>query len=302
MEFKRQMLTILAALCLVISTPAIVSADTNTDTGKTDSTNTNTNSNTNNNSTSAGKTQEQKIKDKSFNKHKNITIQENETYNKVKDYIWISYQPKYDGYLTIQNVNAGNVPANGYLALYNKTKGIVLSSKSIAYSGKYGSSKKTAEYWTKNVFGLKKGETYFIRVKAFTPVTLKSSFKRVTDKSGALQSKALNIKKNKTKTGLIPAGGTTPDWYKLTLKKNQKIQLYYNIHTKGSFQLSLYSGRRRLGSKVLSTQGAQKMTISRQVTDSKGKKTTKAMNKGTYYIKMEPANSLANGYYTLKWK
>ncbi|MCI8874482.1 MAG: hypothetical protein HFI77_00195 [Lachnospiraceae bacterium] len=252
--------------------------------------------------TTTGKTQEQKIKDKSFNKHKTITIREEETFQKAKEYIWISYQPKYDGYLTIQNTNVGNVPANGYLALYNRTKSIVLSSKSISYSGKYSSNKKTSEYWTKNVFGLKKGETYFIRVKAFTPVTLKSSFKKVTDKSGALQSKALNIKKSKTKTGLIPAGGTTPDWYKFTLKKNQKIQLYYNIHTKGSFQISLYSGRRRLAGKVLSTQGAQKMTIARQKTDTKGKRTTHPMEKGTYYIKIEPVNSLSSGYYTLMWK
>ena len=101
---------------------------------------------------------------------------------------------------------------------------------------------------------------------------------------------------------MIPAGGTTPDWYKFTLKKNQKIQLYYNIHTKGSFQISLYSGRRRLAGKVLSTQGAQKMTIARQKTDTKGKRTTHPMEKGTYYIKIEPVNSLSSGYYTLMWK
>lgn len=287
MKFRRGILAMFTFLCLLCLVPVSANAGTKTDADTI---------------TSTGKTQEQKIKDKSFNKHKTITIGEEETFNRAKEYIWISYRPKYDGYLTIQNVNVGNIPANGYLALYNKTKSYVMSSKSISYSGKYASNKKTAEYWTRNVFGLKKGETYFIRVKAFTPVTLKSSFKKVVDKSGALQSKALNVKKNKTKTGLIPAGGTTPDWYKFTLTKAQKIKLYYNIRTKGSFQISLYSGRRRLASKVLSTQGAQKMTIARQKTDAKGKRTTYAMEKGTYYIKIEPVNSLSSGYYTLMWK
>lgn len=287
MKFRRGILAMFTFLCLLCLVPVSANAGTKTDADTI---------------TSTGKTQEQKIKDKSFNKHKTITIGEEETFNRVKEYIWISYRPKYDGYLTIQNVNVGNIPANGYLALYNKTKSYVMSSKSISYSGKYASNEKTAEYWTRNIFGLKKGETYFIRVKAFTPVTLKSSFKKVVDKSGALQSKALNVKKNKTKTGLIPAGGTTPDWYKFTLTKAQKIKLYYNIRTKGSFQISLYSGRRRLASKVLSTQGAQKMTIARQKTDAKGKRTTHAMEKGTYYIKIEPVNSLSSGYYTLMWK
>ncbi|MCM1257225.1 MAG: hypothetical protein NC307_05175 [Roseburia sp.] len=299
MKFKRQFLAMFTALCLICSIPVNVKADTKTDTDKTESTNTNTNSNA---STSTGKTQEQKIKDKSFNKNKNITIREEETFNKVKEYIWISYQPKSDGYLTIRNVNVGNVPANGYLALYNKTKSYALSSRSISYSGKYSNKNSAAEYWTKNVFGLRKGEIYYIRVKAFTAVTLKSSFKKLEDKAGALQTKALNVKKNKTKTGLIPAGGTTPDWYKIKLKKNQKIQLYYNIHTKGSFRLSLYSARRRLASKVISSQGSQKLTIAVQQTSTNGKITKKALSKGTYYIKFEPANNLTSGYYTFKWK
>lgn len=299
MKFRRQLLAIFTAMCLVCSVPADVKADTKTDTNKTETTNSNTNSNS---STSTGKIQEQKIKDKSFNKNKNITIRPEETFNNAREYIWISYQPKSDGYLTIQNVNVGNVQANGYLALYNKTKNVVLSSKSIAYSGKYSGKNSAANYWTRNVFGLRKGETYYIRVKAFTVVTLKSSFKKLEDKAGALQTKALNIKQNKKKTGLIPAGGTTPDWYKITLKKNQKLKLYYEINTKGSFRLSFWSGRRRLASRVLSSLGEQKMTIAVEKTDTKGRKVYKALPKGTYYVKMEPASSLSSGYYTLRWK
>lgn len=292
MGFRQKLLAVFTAACLLCSIPTDVLADT-----KTGTTNTNTNTNTN---TSTASTQVQKIKDKSFNKNKNITIREGETFKKAKEYIWISYQPKADGYLTIQNVNVGNVPANGYLALYNKTKSVALSSRSIAYSGKY--SGKNSSFWTKNVFGLRKGETYYIRVKAYTVVTLKSSFKKVQDKAGALQSKALNVKKNKTKTGLIPAGGTTPDWYKINLTKNQKIKLYYNIRTKGSFRLSLYTGRRRLASRVVSSQGEQKMTIAVEKIDTKGKRTYKALQKGTYYLKVEPETSLSSGYYTIKWK
>ena len=44
------------------------------------------------------------------------------------------------------------------------------------------------------------------------------------------------------------------------------------------------------------------MTIAVEKTDSKGKRTYTALQKGTYYLKVEPANSLTSGYYTIKWK
>ena len=270
-------LTILAAICLIFAMPENVKADAQQESG-----------------------QQIDNNDKSFNKNPVITIQENEIFTATESYIWISYTADANGYLTLDNYNVGDIPANGYLALYNNTKSVALSSKSIGYSGRYPQN--AGGYWGHNVFGMQKGQTYYIRVKAYTPVTFASSFTKVKDKSGATQKKALNIKRNKKKTGLIPAGVTTPDWYKIKLNKAKKIKLHYNVQTKGSVRLTFYLGGTQLGSKVISSQGAQKMTLYVKRTNSKGKIKKTSLKKGTYYIKVEPANSITSCYYTLKWK
>lgn len=238
------------------------------------------------------------IKDKSFNKKKNITIKESEIFDqKIQQYVWISYKAKSNGYLTIRTANVGNTAAYGYLALFNQSKNVALSPRSICYKGN-----SREDIWTRNVFGLQKGQTYYIRVKAFTPVTLKSSFKKVKDKSGTLSRYALNLKRNKGTKGLISAGITSPHWYKIKLTKARKITLLYNIQTQGSVRLSFYRGNRMLKSINLFRQGDQKIVVSVKKTTSKGKTKKVPLKKGTYYIRIEPASSITSGYYTLKWK
>lgn len=266
-----------AVLCLICAIPKEAWADTDT-----------------------GPLQQTESNDRSFNTNPTITIGEDEIFTKTERYIWISYNADSDGYLTLDNFNVGDIPANGYLALYNSTKTVALSSKSIGYSGQFPQN--AAGYWGHNVFGMEKGQTYYIRVKAYTPVMFTSSFTTVKDKSGATQKKALKIKRNKTKIGLIPAGVSTPDWYKINLKKARKIKLHYNFQTKGSIRLTFYMDKTQLGSKVISSQGAQEMTLYVKKTTAKGKIKKTALKKGTYYIKIEPANSTTSGYYTLKWK
>lgn len=235
--------------------------------------------------------------DKSFNKTAAVTLTDKESYSAAKDYVWIKYKPSADGYLTIRasDASAGSSGAKGYLALFDSTKKQILSSKSIYYHT--GNTKNP--YWFKITFGLRGKQEYYIRVKAQNAVTLSATFQKVNDKSGDLQSTALEIKAKKKKTGLFPAGTTTADWYKLTLKKAQKLHLYYQARTSGSFRISIYAGTRRLAARnIYYTFKQQKLTLYR-LQNSTGKKL--GMDAGVYYIKVEKADVTSSGYYTLKW-
>ncbi len=244
-------------------------------------------------------TEEIKVIDKDFNKKKSIKITEEETYGKSGKYVWLKYKPSADGYLTVtvSDSTEEKSGATGYIALYNSTKTQAYSAKTIYYNTKNAKN----AYWHKFIFGLQKDQTYYLRVKAETPVKLTRTYKKISDKSGAMLSSALELKKKKTKTGLLLAGNATADWYKITLKKNQKIKLYYNTKTFGNFRISLYSAaNRKLTSyNVGYTPELQKLTIC-QYNYSTRKKT--AMAAGTYYIKIEKANAKSSGYYKIKWE
>lgn len=236
--------------------------------------------------------------DGNFNKNKTITISDSQSFGTTGEYTWIQYKPAADGYLTVKasDIAADDVFAKGYLTLYDSTKTKALSSKSIFYNTKNN----TNPYWYKITFGLQKNQVYYIRVKALNAVKLSYTYKKVNDKSGDSQVRALSIKKSKAKTGLIPAGSTTGDWYKINITKKQKIRLYYKAKTSGTFRISIYSGTKRLGSKnVYYTDAYKKMTIC-QYKSSTGK--TSGMNPGEYYLRIEKADSLSSGYYMIKWK
>jgi len=235
--------------------------------------------------------------DKDFNKKKSISISKKETYAASKKYVWIKYQATEDGYLTIEakDTTKEGTGATGYIALYNSTKTSAYSSKNIYYN-----TNSSNAYWTKNVFGVMKDQTYYFRVKAETPVSLVRTFTKTNDKSGALRTSGYQIKKKKAVTGLLPAGSSTVDWYKISLTNDQKIRLYYTVKSYGKFRISIHTENQRLASYTTSyTAKQQKLTISRYKY-STGKKLP--MQKGTYYIKVEKVNSQSSGYYKLKWK
>ena len=237
-------------------------------------------------------------KDKNLNKNSSITLSDSESYTSSESYTWMQYKAPADGYLTITVADAASSSdhAKGYLALYNSTKATLLSSKNIFYNTTYSNN----AYWQQFTFGMVKGQTYYLRVKPENAVKISRSFKKVTDKSGALQSAALTLKKNKAKTGLMPAGVSNTDWYQLTLTKKQKIRLYYKAKTNGCYKLSVYSGSKCIGTRnVYYTSGQKKLTIC-QYQKSTGK--TFGMEKGIYYVKIEKADTLTSGYYTLKCK
>ncbi len=236
-------------------------------------------------------------KEASFTKNSSVTISESESYAASGSYTWIKYKASADGYLKVQAsaLEGSTDGAKGYIALYDSTKAKLLSSKTIFYNTTYSSN----PYWCKFYFGLSKGQTYYLRIKAENGVKLLRSFQKVSDKSGALQTSALTLKKNTSKTGLIPAGVVNTDWYQIKLTKKQKIRLYYNAKTSGSFKISIYSGTKCIGTRnVYFTSELKKLTLC-QYQKSTGK--TTGMEKGVYYVKIERTDTTSSGYYKLKW-
>ncbi len=241
-----------------------------------------------------------KDREVNFNKTKTVMITQEECYAVSGDYTWLRYQPSADGYLTLQALDASDVTGSskGYLALYNSTKSRVLSSASIFYNTVHTDN----AYWHKFIFGMQKGQIYYIRVKGDNAVRFSRTFTKTNDKSGYSRLKAATLKKNKTKTGLIPAGVTNTDWYRVKLTKKQKLRLHYVARTNGSFRISVYSGKDQIAGWTIHNTAGQKLTVC-QRTQSTTKSTTKitGMNPGTYYIKIERANATSSGYYKIKW-
>lgn len=237
-------------------------------------------------------------KEYDFNKKKTITIKAKDTFTKSGSYSWLKYTPSADGYIKIQvsALEEGDADAKGYIALYDSAKTNLFSSKSIYYNTAHTDN----AYWHTFTFGLQAKQTYYFRIKAENAVKLTRKFTKTKDKSGDLRSTALEIKKNKYKTGLIPAGISNTDWYVLHLIKKQKIKLYYQAKTSGSFRITVYMGDTQIGTRrIYYTSGEKKITFSQYLTTSKKKV---GMDPGTYYIRVERADSMSSGYYKIKWK
>lgn len=240
-------------------------------------------------------------KEYNLNKKKAVTISAGDSYGSSGNSTWLKYKPAADGYLTLKMSDPANATthANGYIALYNQTKGTALSSKSIFYNTEYSKN----AYWHTFTFGLQKGQTYYLRIRGENAVKITRKFTKTNDKSGATQEAALGLKKNKAKKGLIPAGVSNADWYKITLSKKQKIKIYYNVRvsgTGGCFKISVYSNKKLLTSRnIYYTSKESRYTLCNE--DRTTKKTT-GMDAGTYYIKIERSNSASSGYYKIKWQ
>ena len=267
-RYRRYMFFVL--VCMVCIVPRIVSADDRV---------------------------KEKEKEYDFNQNKNVTISNQKSYESSGAYTWLKYKAAADGYLTVRISNpAGAVShARGYLALYNSTKGTLLSSKSIFYNAAHSQN----AYWHTFTFGMREKQEYYIRVRAENAVSISRTFTKTNDKSGALQSKALKLKKNKMKTGLIPAGISNTDWYKIKLTKSLRLRLYYNVKTSGCFRMTIYAGSKQIGvKKMYYTSGTKKLTLYQSSTTT-GKKT--GLNKGRYFLRIDRANSASSGYYKIKW-
>lgn len=232
--------------------------------------------------------------DFSFNSTSSVNIPDGQDTRTTGEYAWIKYKAPADGYLTVKANYASSVytASEGYWQLFDSARKTALSGND-TYSTNYD-----AAYQFSNVFGMKKGKTYNLRVYSLDGVTISSKFTKVSEKSGKSKTKAVSIKKGKTIKGIIPAGDKQADWYKFKVTKKQYLKLSWSAKTNDLMKFTVYEGSKNIG--TVKANYASSKTYSQYVTNLYTNKKLK-VDPATFYVKIERATKTSSGYYTFKW-
>lgn len=183
------------------------------------------------------------------------------------------------GYITVQ---ANNLSGNVTLMNSSKKKALSNAVSARDYSP------------TKVTFGVKKG-TYYIKAKNNDTndgiYQIKYTNKRIKEKSGKKKSRAVLLKKKRTKKGTIVAGEKRTDWYKFRVTKKKRVRITVKGATNNNLKVVIYKGKKRVGS------GTYRNYHKRLTLRSYGK-----LSKGTYYIKVYRGSRTSSGWYSLSWR
>ena len=162
-------------------------------------------------------------------------------------------------------------------------------------------------------YGVKKGKTYYIRVKGASTEKTTDEYENYADKPyigtmkwtntavtglkyGATKKKSSLIKRNKTRKGVIKAGSTKAQWYKISTKR-KKIKISFSAKNNcGTLYAKVYykSYGKWYSSRMYAMRSTDGYKSACTLTKSSKKRTT-------YYIKVYP-DYRTSGAYTLKWK
>ncbi len=223
-----------------------------------------------------------------------VTFETYKVYNEADP--WFMFKATADGYITLQYVGDEGYDNSGAVTLYN-------SSKKAISSQCWFDTKDKAEY--KTVFGVKKGQTYYIKAEYVTGYFgMRCTQTAIKEKSGKNRKKAVLVKKNKTIKGTLAAGENKADWYKVKLTKKQVLKIITQGSASGpygKFELTIYyANGKKYASPATCIQGID----SKYTTKTVKLFTNKAIKlaKGTYYIKISKKDKNSSGYYQLKWK
>lgn len=222
-----------------------------------------------------------------------VTITDEQCTYLTGNLAWIKFNAKSDGYLKITAKNASSVApyTQGYWQLYDKNK-----KNAVSPSHSYDTNKTDSYYYT-DVYGVKKGVTYYLAVESYAGVKISASFTKVTDKSGSKKTKALNVKKGKSSTGLIRVGDSkVDDWYKINLSSVKKFTVYLTPYTNDDLVLTISGSRlnRTYSYTVKAGYYGKKLDFPFS--------TNYGTISGTVYVKVEPATKRTSGYYKISWK
>lgn len=220
----------------------------------------------------------------------------------AQEFIYMPFQVKKDGYVTF---TVNNTPENagetfrGTWFLCNSAK------KEITSTGDCG-------FWEedKMTLAVKGGNTYFLKVKCSDEeIVIDHQYQEVNDKSGNKKSKACRLAKNKKAEGLLMAGESKVDWYKITLTKKQVLKITVAQKSYRGLGMKVYDskGEEVYGLDYWKVSSSDTLedpdTLSSLNAPGVGKSKFKKLPKGTYYVKIY-GNKEAKccGYYSLKWK
>lgn len=235
-----------------------------------------------------------------------VTITDEECYVVTKGYTWISYKPKADGYLQLKFKPASAVVSYPYgtAQLFAANKTTALSSVCNFFTDD------NRAVFNSEYYGVKKNKMYYISVGSVGGVAVSAKFKKVKDKSGTKKGRALNLKKGKAATSVITAGNNKTKWYKFTLSKPSKFNVYLqpyltgdvNVTIKGPGAGNSTSGTIRCREVRRNYDGSIDVNgnswgVKRQLLNTTGR-----YRQGTYYISIRPTTKTCTGYYKLNWK
>lgn len=190
---------------------------------------------------------------------------------------------------------------SGYVSLCNARKKVI--SKYDA-NGEWIWGDSSTSYFRKVFFGVKKGTTYFIKVKGYSydrndfgnyvgyVKWTNAKFKQ--SKYGKSKKKAKAIKKKKTVKGLFIAGKKKAQWFKIT-NKQKKTRIYLKSpRTNGTIKIKAYY--KSYGRWYNVTYSVYRGKVTEKLTGTISKKV-----KHTYYLKIYP-DKKSSGNFTLRWK
>lgn len=190
---------------------------------------------------------------------------------------------------------------SGYATLCNAKKKVISKCDS---NGEWLWGGSSTSYFKKVFFGVKKGKTYFVKVKGYSYEkdsngnyvgSVKWTNAKVKpSKSGKSKGKAKAIKKKKTVKGLIVAGDKKGKWYKITNSQKNTYITFKAPKTNGRIKVKILY--KSYGKWYDSTYTAYRDGTSHKITGYISKKV-----KHTYYLKVFP-DKKSSGTYSIKWK
>lgn len=191
----------------------------------------------------------------------------------------------------------------GYRVVLCNSSKKVISKGDKSFDDFYSAGSKYA-YQKVLYYGVKKGVTYYIRVKGastyraseypYIGSVMWSNKASSQSKYGKKKSKAKAIKKKKTVKGLFTAGNKKGQWYKITNKQKTTKIIFKSPRTNGTIKVKIYY--KSLGHWYNSTYSVSRSSGKNPITGTISKKV-----KHTYYLKVFP-DGKSSGNYTLMWK
>lgn len=215
----------------------------------------------------------------------------------------IKYKAANTGYVTIkfQSASQKYTSGYGYVTFCDKNKKTLGESEEV-----WSTAYKDSAYYTRT-YGVKKGQTYFFKVKSYGGFKMTATSKTVKKSNGNSRQKAKSLTKGKNASGVIIAGDSKADWYKIKMTQSKKLKLTYSAKTNGDsskygIKVTFFD---KNGKKWTSdsyntmTTGNPKNGMDIYMYSNFGSK--HSIPTGTYWVKVERASKQSSGYYNIKW-
>lgn len=204
---------------------------------------------------------------------------------------YFKVQPSKTGRMKVQLQEMGYNSTYAEVRLYNSKKTLVSDKVSCNGSAVY--------------FGVKKGNTYYIRVTeakgsydSYFAFALKYTMSSYTDRALGSKSNAKTLKRkaSATNTLFVASTSTSTDWYKFNVsaKRATYIRVKTTGMSSGNLTITVYRGSKKIGSQTIGAQRDGSYRIDYGTTYGKA-------NSGTYYVKVVKSKK-ASGQYSIQYQ